>query len=198
MNEIRVKVSLKNNRLVAVREKMEMTQAQFAEYLGVSMAHVGLFETLQKSPLGQDGCICDSASAYLEAFDKDIDYFWPGELATEKLRKATAYFAIGLEEARALASGAEERMLLAETKERIEDALDTLSPREALVIRERFWNEATLRDCGVKMGVSVNRARQLEARALRKLRTPKRAKIIRGDSNFPDIESENKHKENSK
>ncbi len=52
----------------------------------------------------------------------------------------------------------------------ITEQLKTLSPREELVLRARFWGELTLRETGDPLGITGNRVRQIEAKALRKLR----------------------------
>jgi RNA polymerase sigma-32 factor len=53
------------------------------------------------------------------------------------------------------------------------DALKSLDPRSRQIIKARWINErpATLQDMGAKYGVSAERIRQLEGRALKKLRT---------------------------
>ncbi len=56
----------------------------------------------------------------------------------------------------------------------VDRALDTLSPREQMVLRLRFGfgnsHDHTLEDIGARLGVTRERIRQIEARALRKLR----------------------------
>jgi DNA-binding CsgD family transcriptional regulator len=68
-------------------------------------------------------------------------------------------------------------------KEQMEDVLGTLSPREREVLTMRFGLEdgrgRTLEDVGNQLGVSRERVRQIEAKALRKLRHPSRAVILR-------------------
>ena len=67
-------------------------------------------------------------------------------------------------------------------KEKIEEALESLNEREAAVIRMRFGigsgNEHTLEEVGQKFRVTRERVRQIEAKALRKLRGPRRAKKL--------------------
>ncbi|MCM1981816.1 sigma-70 family RNA polymerase sigma factor [Lyngbya confervoides] len=59
-------------------------------------------------------------------------------------------------------------------KDLLEDSINNLLPKEALIIRMRFGlidgERKTLQQCGEAIGTSRERARQLEARALRKLR----------------------------
>lgn len=49
---------------------------------------------------------------------------------------------------------------------------EVLTKREMLMIRMRFWDDLTLEESGIKMGVTRERARQIEMKALRKLRHP--------------------------
>jgi RNA polymerase primary sigma factor len=61
--------------------------------------------------------------------------------------------------------------------------LISLTPREERVIRLRFGvgdgKDYTLEEVADNFGVSMERARQIEARALRKLRHPGRSKYLR-------------------
>ena len=71
------------------------------------------------------------------------------------------------------------QMLAAE----IANALSTLTPREERVLRLRYGfegHEHTLEEVGVKFNVTRERIRQIEAKALRKLRHPSRSKRLKG------------------
>ena len=69
-------------------------------------------------------------------------------------------------------------------KERIEEVLRTLTEREAKVIRLRFGigdgYPRTLEEVGTEFQVTRERIRQIEAKALRKLRHPTRSQQLRG------------------
>ncbi len=69
-------------------------------------------------------------------------------------------------------------------KESMKKVLDSLTPREAKVIRMRFGigmnTDHTLEEVGKQFDVTRERIRQIEAKALRKLRHPTRAEEIRG------------------
>ena len=68
-------------------------------------------------------------------------------------------------------------------KDHIKEVLETLSPREAKVLEYRFGLEdgkqRTLEEVGKEFGVTRERIRQIEAKAIRKLRHPTRSKKLR-------------------
>ena len=68
-------------------------------------------------------------------------------------------------------------------REQLEDVLDTLTDREENVLRLRFGlddgNIRTLEQVGKVFGVTRERIRQIEAKALRKLRHPSRSKQLK-------------------
>ena len=66
-----------------------------------------------------------------------------------------------------------------EIKNAITQVLSTLTPREERVIRERFFNNKTLEEVGQILSVTRNRIRQIEAKALRKLKHPSRSRKLR-------------------
>ena len=68
-------------------------------------------------------------------------------------------------------------------KEQLEEVMGTLTPREAKVLKLRFGLEdgksRTLEEVGSEFNVTRERIRQIEAKALRKLRHPSRSKKLR-------------------
>ena len=66
-----------------------------------------------------------------------------------------------------------------EIKNAITQVLSTLTPREERVIRERFFNNKTLEEVGQILSVTRNRIRQIEAKALRKMKHPSRSEILK-------------------
>lgn len=68
-------------------------------------------------------------------------------------------------------------------RQKVEEVLDTLTPREARVLRMRFGlddgNAYTLEEVGQKFGLTRERIRQIEGKALRRLRHPRRSKGLK-------------------
>jgi RNA polymerase primary sigma factor len=68
-------------------------------------------------------------------------------------------------------------------RERINEVLSSLSPREARILRLRFGLDCdrsyTLEEVGQKFGLTRERIRQIEGKALRRLRHPRQARLLR-------------------
>ena len=83
------------------------------------------------------------------------------------------------QKALAPADAASRKML----KEQVDDVLESLSERERAVLEMRFGlddgRSRTLEEVGREFGVTRERIRQIEAKALRKLRHPSRAKKLK-------------------
>ena len=79
---------------------------------------------------------------------------------------------------------AEDAVHLSELKTAVTAALETLKPREERVLRMRFGigldTDYTLEEVGKKFSVTRDRIRQIEAKALRKLKHPFLAKNLVG------------------
>ena len=68
-------------------------------------------------------------------------------------------------------------------RDKVEEVLGTLTPREAKILRLRFGlaneHSHTLEEVGRKFGLTRERIRQIEGKALRRLRHPRRARQLR-------------------
>ena len=78
----------------------------------------------------------------------------------------------------------EDTVIVRELRSYLDEALETLSDRERQVLRMRFGLDdgecRTLEDIGQQFGVTRERIRQIEAKALKKMRLLKRAKKLKG------------------
>lgn len=72
-----------------------------------------------------------------------------------------------------------ELALVSENEEIVNAVLETIPKTEADIIKLRIMQNMSLEDTGTKLGISAERVRQLEAKALRKLRNPYRAEVLR-------------------
>ena len=121
------------------------------------------------------------------------------EMPTEKVRKVlkiakepiSLETPIGEEEDSYLGDFIEDKLIMSpgeaaqnfNLSDQTQDVLDTLTPREEKVLRMRFGigekSDHTLEEVGKDFNVTRERIRQIEAKALRKLRHPSRAKKLR-------------------
>ena len=76
-------------------------------------------------------------------------------------------------------------------KEQIEEALKSLTEREGKILKMRFGlgdgNERTLEEVGQQFNVTRERIRQIEAKALRKLKHPSRSRKLKSFTDLPLI-----------
>jgi RNA polymerase primary sigma factor len=121
------------------------------------------------------------------------------ELPVEKVRKVlkiakepiSLETPIGEEEDSYLGDFIEDKIVMSPTEaaqnfsltDQTKEVLETLTPREEKVLRMRFGigekSDHTLEEVGRDFSVTRERIRQIEAKALRKLRHPSRAKKLR-------------------
>ena len=185
---VRLRLITHNARLVHARKERGMTQPIMAQAVGIAQYRLHAIETLRVSPTDEEqikiACI----------LEKPLDYLFPEELLSaidagifsrRKVELAAPQL-ISLTEARHLlisdGSAVEEEVetkLLAET---ISEVLKTLTPREQNIIGLRFGFDGqsrTLESAGRELGMTRERIRQIEAKALRKLRHPSRTRKLK-------------------
>jgi len=191
---VRLRLITHNARLVDARKELGMTGEAMALAACITRTRLRQIETLKIVPTNDDmvkiACV----------LEKTIDYLFPehllsaveaGVFSRRKVELAAPQV-IALTEAQQRrllpASGLHELEEEVERKvlaEQLNDVLGTLKPREQRVLALRFGlgGEAplTLEAVGRKpeFGVTGNRIRQIEAKALRKLRHPSRSRILK-------------------
>ncbi len=132
----------------------EPTPEELAEKMDMPEDKIRKVLKIAKEPISMETPIGDDEDSHLGDFIEDINILSPIESATgESLREST------------------------------KDILSTLTPREAKVLRMRFGidmnTDHTLEEVGKQFDVTRERIRQIEAKALRKLRHPTRAEHLR-------------------
>jgi RNA polymerase primary sigma factor len=130
------------------------TQAELADELGVSAERIQWMRRLSWAPLSLETPVGDEDDSELGSFIEDTLSLGPTQLTQQKM-----------------------------LREKIEEVLSTLSPREARILRLRFGldggHSCTLEEVGRRFGLSRERIRQIESRALKRLRHPCRSRQLR-------------------
>ena len=148
------------NRLIRESRRMlqelgrDPTTEELAKELNMSHEKVREIMKIAQEPVSLETPIGGEDESHLEDFIPDEDAPAPAEAASY--------------------------MLL---RDQLNDVIDTLTPREARVLKLRFGLEdgraRTLEEVGQEFDVTRERIRQIEAKALRKLRHPSRSKKLK-------------------
>ncbi len=132
----------------------EPSPEEVAEEMGITADKVREILKIAQEPVSLETPIGEEEDSHLGDFIEDEDATAPVEAASFLL-----------------------------LKEQIEEVLDTLNDREQKVLRLRFGLDdgkaRTLEEVGREFGVTRERIRQIEAKALRKLRHPQRSKRLK-------------------
>jgi RNA polymerase sigma factor (sigma-70 family) len=189
----RVKVTVRNNKLLeAIEQAGYSTCADFCRASGLGQSDVGQMIGMKTAPLLKSGEFSALAMALMEVLGAAPGDLWSDEQLTLKLKRNTAERAIDREEALALMRHSGElfeqatpleNALRDERTALCKKALEMLTPREQELLELRFGFDGsdgnTLDELAEAFGVTRERIRQLEARALRKLRHPARSSVLR-------------------
>ncbi len=209
--QLRVDVLIRNNRLLAAREELGMTQAEAARQIPVPAPTLSRFETLRGSPLDADGNWLGVAKRIANFYGVSPSDLWPA--AVLAIEKPSARAELDADRLRRMI-GAQEPPSVEEIVMRVEiyraviAAIDWLPSRLACVIRWRFGlekmpgrdhekeqGEPTLREMGRAMGLSRESVRLLESDGLAKLRVAVglqgRAPVERSRENDKENDKEN-------
>ena len=148
------------NKLVRVSRQLvqelgrEPTMEELAQGLNMSIEKVREISKISQEPVSLETPIGEEEDSHLGDFIPDDDAPAPSEAASFVL-----------------------------LKEQLNDVLQTLTSREAKVLKLRFGLEdgrqRTLEEVGKEFDVTRERIRQIEAKALRKLRHPSRSKKLK-------------------
>jgi len=169
--------------------------SEFCRAVGLPKTALTDLIAMRKPPLNQSGEFSEHAKALMEELCALPTDLWTSEQLTLKLKRNTAQRDVSSEGMRAaLGMHAEEMLELMKPDDPdeavlkhemvsvVEEKLDSLSPREAKMLRLRFGigcEEHTLEEVGKVLDVTRERARQIEAKALRHLKHPSRSDELR-------------------
>jgi RNA polymerase primary sigma factor len=148
------------NKLVRVSRRLlqelgrEPTEEEIAEVMGITPEKVREIIKVSQDPVSLETPIGEEEDSHLGDFVEDKEAIAPSDAAN-----------------------------LTMLRTEVEDILDTLTPRERRVLQLRFGlidgHQRTLEEVGKRFGVTRERIRQIEAKALRKLRHPSRSKRLK-------------------
>jgi hypothetical protein len=196
VNEYRIKVTVRNNLILnAIENAGHKSVAAFCKSIGMSPQKVTELIAMRKPPLNTNGEFSHMAKLLMDELCVAPTDLWTSEQLTLKLKRNTAQRDVSSEGMRAaLGMHAEEMLELMkpddpdetvlkhEMVKVVDEQLESLTPREALVLRMRFGlgcEEHTFEEIGDKFDLTRERVRQIEAKALRKMKNPSRADALR-------------------
>ena len=130
------------------------THAELAKELNLDEKKIKNIIKISKEPISLETPVGDSDDAYIKDFIENENDFSPSDTVASN-----------------------------DLKEKVREVLKTLTPREEKVLKMRFGidvaSEHTLEEVGKDFSVTRERIRQIEVKALRKLRHPSRSKKLR-------------------
>ena len=142
------------NRQLAQELGRDPTPTEIAKEMGISESKVREIIKIAQEPVSLETPIGEEEDSHLGDFIEDENAPAPAEVASNAMMR-----------------------------EQLQEVLHTLTPREEKVIRLRFGLEDgqahTLEEVGKEFNVTRERIRQIEAKALRKIRHPGRSKKLR-------------------
>jgi len=180
---LRVKVSVKNNILISLREAEGLTQAKLAWIIGVPKGCISDFENLRLAPYTKDSVnepsrLRRAAELLAGYFGKAVEELWPEELAHATMAKREFTFEMSLEQARRIAESPADELDRAKLVVTMRKLLETLTPREQFILQQHFFEEKNFDEIGEQLDVNRCRVIQIAVRALRKLQHPSRSIIL--------------------
>jgi RNA polymerase primary sigma factor len=153
MVETITRVKKASSQLLHINGK-EPTEEEIADFLGMSVDKVREVMRIAQEPVSLETPIGEEDDSHLGDFIPDDQALSPDEAAAKVM-----------------------------LRQQLEAVLSTLSEREAEVLRMRYGLDddppRTLEDVGKALGVTRERVRQIEVKALRKLRHPSRSKKLK-------------------
>jgi len=184
MTDYRVHIKVRNARLLRAIEKAGHQPGQiFAREVGISYtAHLLPYLNLKRTPFDENGDLRPCAEMLCVFLNRLPDELWSEEQRYPLVTNAAEIelSAASVHELLASPSDCADPLSLLEKKQAsqaVDALLDTLTPREAEVLRLRHGIDGepmNLEEMAKAKGCSRERIRQIEAKALRKLRAPAR------------------------
>lgn len=182
-DEYLVKVTVRNNLILRRMKELGIkTQEDLAQLCGISQPAVSALIGMRIRATNKvTGDWTDHAHRLSAALRVEPEELWTEKQRDMMLDRSSREVSMSEDAVMQLASGLgpEQTVQHALMSERIDAALATLDPRERGAVKARFFDGATFEEIGQEYGISRERVRQLVVRALRKLRHPARAPMLK-------------------
>lgn len=185
--DLRATLRLRNDKMIAARERLGLSQKQVAELAGVHVCIIGSLESLRFADVfGNSAQKASRVAGVLELEPEDV---MPAELVgksiqTEHVRRFSAPVASLLPEYnRFNLPSPSDAAAEGELSDSVDRVLRTLTNREREILKVRFGfgldgETMSLEAIAKTFGITRERVRQIEAKAIRKLQHPARAKLL--------------------
>ncbi len=145
---------VRTQRTLTQELEREPTPEEVAERMGISVERVQSIQKTAQEPISLESPVGEEEDSSLGDFIADNDNLTPYEFTSKEM-----------------------------LKRELDAALETLTDREEKVLRMRFGlldgKSRTLEEVGKEFNVTRERIRQIEAKAIRKLRSPNRSKKLK-------------------
>lgn len=164
-------ISRQGNAIKALTQELgrEPTMDEIAERLGTTVEKVAEIQRIAQDPISLESKVGHEEDSKIGDLVVDETALSPQDVAMQNM-----------------------------LKEQLMGVLETLTPREQKVIRLRYGlddaHPRTLEEVGREFSVTRERIRQIEAKALRKLRQPSKLKRLRDDEDDDDIGDRDKRR----
>lgn len=184
MKDYRLTLKVRNNRILKAIEAMDATLGwKWCAENGLSYTSVNRYINMTDSPLDVEGRLKQSAEKLCDVLGKLPDELWSNE-QLYPLEKNFSEMEMDYAQVVSLLPPEQQSYLQdfsefeqEQTKALLSDAMKTLTFKERDILQMRFNEGLTLDESAERYGLSRERARQIEARALRKMRRPERIGI---------------------
>ena len=167
----------RDNHLNNVRISRGYTQKELAKAVGISQGTIAMLCSSIIGPLYQTGPRKYEVKPWVEKIAETLHVsvadLFPRDICDIARGFYTQYQIRDLLHSNRFNGNRKEELTIALNK-----VLSTLTPRERDILRLRYLEEMSLQEIGAWCSVGKERIRQVEARALRKLRHPSRGKIL--------------------
>lgn len=172
-----LQIRVKNGPLLRALRMRGKTMAQVCREVGLQISAFSNYLTLKNPPINKWGKWKPSALKLAQALNYPPDMLWPEQHLTTALVGSSGELEVSSEEvALLIGSHASNPDRIADREavmEKLDCAISRLPERQQNVLRRRYWGGLTLREVAEEMGVTQERIRQIECKAMRTLKSPK-------------------------